>query len=165
MKDIDYREWVSRADIVLDKPVSRSEGGMPIGNGRTGTLVWTTPTAARMQVNRVDVFGCNRQTNSFHFHQDYCCGCGFVDVDLGDADVFADDATHQHLHLYDALLELAGRGIEVRVLAWHERDVIAVQVHDRRGRPPSGGPRKVPVPGGRRFRLASRSLSMFAFGT
>ncbi len=140
MKDIDYREWVSRADIVLDKPVSRSEGGMPIGNGRTGTLVWTTPTAARMQVNRVDVFGCNRQTNSFHFHQDYCCGCGFVDVDLGDADVFADDATHQHLHLYDALLELAGRGIEVRVLAWHERDVIAVQVHDRRGRPPSGGP-------------------------
>ena len=152
MKDIDYREWVSRADIVLDKPVSRSEGGMPIGNGRTGTLVWTTPTAARMQVNRVDVFGCNRQTNSFHFHQDYCCGCGFVDVDLGDADVFADDATHQHLHLYDALLELAGRGIEVRVLAWHERDVIAVQVNDRRGRPPSrgpwgGGPPPHPPPG------------------
>ena len=135
MKDIDYREWVSRADIVLDKPVHRSEAGMPIGNGRTGTLVWTTPTAMRMQINRVDVFGCNRQTNSFHFHEDYCCGCGFVDIDFGSGDVFADDTTHQHLDLYDAALTLKGQDVEVRVLAWHERDVIAVQVHDRRGCP------------------------------
>ena len=135
MKDFDHAEWVGRADIVLDRPVDRSEGGMPIGNGRTGTLVWTTPTAIRMQINRVDVFGCNRQTNSFHFHEDYCGGCGFVDIDLGDADVFTDDTTHQHLGLYDALLTLRGKGVEASVLAWHERDVIAVQIRDDRETP------------------------------
>jgi len=135
MKDINYAEWVGRADLVLDEPVHRSEAGMPIGNGRTGTLVWTTPTAMRMQINRVDVFGSNRQTNSFHFHEDYCCGCGFVDVDLGSSPVFADDTTHQHLGLHDATLSLKGQDIEARVLAWHERDVIAVQVCDNREQP------------------------------
>jgi len=28
---------------------------MPVGNGRMGSLVWTTPTALRFQINRVDV--------------------------------------------------------------------------------------------------------------
>jgi hypothetical protein len=41
--DINYEELVSRASLTYDKPVNRSEEGLPIGNGRMGSLVWTTP--------------------------------------------------------------------------------------------------------------------------
>ena len=43
---MDLRSLISAADLVYDKPVPRSEEGMPIGNGRMGTLVWTTPRIA-----------------------------------------------------------------------------------------------------------------------
>jgi len=59
---VDYRALVSKADLVYDAPVARSEEGMPIGNGRMGTLVWTTPTALKFQINRVDVQPMNRDT-------------------------------------------------------------------------------------------------------
>ena len=36
---VDYRELVSRADLTYDTPVARSEEGMPVGNGRMGSLV------------------------------------------------------------------------------------------------------------------------------
>jgi hypothetical protein len=51
----DARALVSRADLRLDRPAARSEEGLPIGNGRAGTLVWTTPSALRFQINRVDI--------------------------------------------------------------------------------------------------------------
>ncbi len=56
---------ISRADLVYDQPVARSEEGMPLGNGRMGTLVWTTPAQMRSQINRVDVYANNSYTNSF----------------------------------------------------------------------------------------------------
>lgn len=49
------RQRISRSDLVYPRPVTRSEEGIPIGNGRMGTLVWTTTTKLRMQLNRVDV--------------------------------------------------------------------------------------------------------------
>jgi hypothetical protein len=57
---LDDRQRVSRADILLDRPVHRSEGGLPVGNGRIGTLAWTSPAALHLQPNRVDVFACKR---------------------------------------------------------------------------------------------------------
>jgi hypothetical protein len=48
--DVDYGVLVSRADLVYDRPVSHSEEGMPLGNGRMGSLVWTAPTALRLQI-------------------------------------------------------------------------------------------------------------------
>jgi hypothetical protein len=56
---------IARANLVYDKPVTRSEEGMPLGNGRHGTLVWTTPTQVCLQINRVDVYGNDCRTNSF----------------------------------------------------------------------------------------------------
>jgi len=82
--DVDYGKLVSRADLVYEKPVPRSEEGIPIGNGRMGSLVWTTPTQLRFQINRVDVYSSNCASNSFfERHTDYCGGCGFVDIDFG----------------------------------------------------------------------------------
>ena len=82
--DGDSRALVSQGDLIYDKPAERSEAGIPIGNGRMGTLVWTTPTTLQFQINRVDVYANNSATNSFvERHNDYCGGCAFVDIDLG----------------------------------------------------------------------------------
>jgi hypothetical protein len=133
----DLRALVSRADIRLAEPVARSEEGLPIGNGRMGTLAWTTPQALRFQVNRTDIYPVNKDTRSFfERHGDYCCGAGFVDVDLGgSADVFAPPAFSERLSLYDGRLELEGRDVGARLLAWHEQDVIAIELDDRRHEP------------------------------
>ena len=80
---VDYRDLVGRADLTYEGPTARSEEGLFVGNGRMGSLVWTTPTALKFQVNRVDVFRSNCGTNSFpERHSDYCNGCGFVDAVL-----------------------------------------------------------------------------------
>ena len=77
---------IARANLVYNEPVKRSEEGMPLGNGRMGTLVWTTPTEIRMQINRVDVYANNSYTNSFfERNNDYCGGCAYLDIDLGEA--------------------------------------------------------------------------------
>src|SRR4029453_16041141 len=134
------------ADLHYDKPASRSEEGMPVGNGRMGSLVWTTPSALHLQINRVDVFGQDSNTTSFPKQDtDYASGCGYVDINLADAgeDVFVDDGFNQHLSLYDALMTPRGKGLTARVLAWPalsavegpQRDVIAIEIDDRREKP------------------------------
>jgi len=138
--NVDYRSLVSRADLEYNEPVSRSEEGMPVGNGRMGSLVWTTPTALKFQINRVDVFAQNCETNSFPVRDsDYGSGCGYVDIDFVDfgQDVFTGTEFRQHLSVYDALMTARGSGITVRVLAWPDRDVMAVEVDDQRDQPSS----------------------------
>lgn len=135
---VDHRSLVSRADITYDKPVARSEEGLPIGNGRMGSLVWTTPAALKFQINRVDVFATNSSTCSFpRRHTDYASGCGYVDINLVDfgKDIFTGAAFRQHLGVYDGLMTAEGNGVKARVLAWHERDVIAVEIEDQREHP------------------------------
>jgi len=132
---VDHRSLVSRADITYDQPVTRSEEGLPVGNGRMGSLVWTTPAALHFQINRPDVFAVNRSTNSFpRRHTDYASGCGYVDIDFVDFgdDVFAGPAFRQHLGMYDGVMTAQGNGVTARVLAWHERDVFAVEIEDQR---------------------------------
>ena len=133
--DPDYRALVSRADLRYDKPVSRSEEGIPVGNGRMGSLVWTTPEAIRLQINRVDVFANNSYTTSFPArNSDYCGGCAFVDVVFG-ADVFTNEKTSQHLSCYDGFADVRGDGVTANVLAWSEQDVMAFEVSDSREHP------------------------------
>jgi len=132
------RAIVSRANLVYSSTVARSEEGLPIGNGRMGTLVWTTPGALKFQINRVDVQPINKDTRSFfERHSDYTGGAGFVDVELTGAgdDVFAADATAQRLSIYEGILDIKARSVNARVLAWHERDVIAIEIDARRTTP------------------------------
>ena len=130
------RAIVSRADLVYQVPVARSEEGIPIGNGRMGTLVWTTPIALKFQINRVDIQPINKDTRSFfERNTDYMGGAGFVDVELAGSgpDVFAAEGTTQRLSVYEGLLDVrTGAGVNARMFAWHERDVIAIEVEDRR---------------------------------
>jgi Glycosyl hydrolase family 95 catalytic domain/Glycoside hydrolase family 95, C-terminal domain len=132
---VDYRNLVSRADLQYEKTVSRSEAGIPLGNGRMGSLIWTSPTALKLQINRVDVFANNRATHSFNRRDlDYAHGCGFFDIDFVDfgADVFPKEGTKQHLSVYDGLLAVNGQGITAQIIAWHEQDVMAFQINDHR---------------------------------
>ncbi len=143
---VDYPRLAARADLRYDKAVESSDHGLPIGNGTVGTLVWTTPTALRMQINRVDVYPNNRYTNSFYRRhrsvvgmegRDYCSGCGFVDIDFVDygPDVFPHDNTSQHLSVYDGVVTVAGAGVSARAAAWQKGDVIAVEIDDQRDTP------------------------------
>ena len=111
--EVDHQKLVARADLTYERPVIRSEEGLPLGNGRMGSLVWTTPSALKLQINRVDVFASDSATDSFpERHTDYCGGCGFVDVDCVDHgnDVFPGDRTRQNLSCYDGLVAVRGRG-------------------------------------------------------
>src|SRR5207245_7774251 len=110
--------------LVYAKPVPRSEEGMPVGNGRMGSLVWTTPQSLRFQINRVDVYANNSYTNSFfERHNDYCGGCGFVDIDFG-KELFPESGFAQRLNVYDGALTVAA----AEIIAWPAQDVIAVRV-------------------------------------
>ncbi len=133
--DADLRRVISRADLHYDKPAPRSEEGIPIGNGRMGTLVWTTPTQVRMQINRVDVYANDSATNCFfERHNDYCGGCGYIDLDFaGEGAVpFPEAGFEQHLSVYDGTLAIDGDGVSARVFAWPAQDVMAITVEDRR---------------------------------
>lgn len=131
--EVNYEELVSRASLTYDKPVSRSEEGMPVGNGRMGSLVWTTPSALRFQLNRVDVFANNSASDNFYERNtDYCNGVGFVDIDFLSEDAFTNEDFKQHLSCYDGLVKVESKNISARSLAWNEHDVMAVAIEDRR---------------------------------
>jgi hypothetical protein len=135
---VNYQSLVSKADLSYDEPVIRSEEGMPIGNGRMGTLVWTTPSALHFQINRVDLFCMGNNTRSFpKGHTDYSSGCGYMDigvVDYGD-DVFSGKAFNQHLSVFEGLTTVKGNGITSRVVMWNDGDVMATEIDDQRANP------------------------------
>ncbi len=127
---VDFRKLVSRADLIYDKPVPRSEEGVPIGNGRMGSLVWTTPQQVRLQINRADVYSSNCASNSFfERHNDYCGGCAYLDLDFTTAHAaFPESGFPQRLSVYDGVLTIDAPEVKARIFAWPERDVIAIEV-------------------------------------
>lgn len=133
----DIAELVRHADLDYQGTVPRSEEGLPIGNGRMGTLLWTSPSALKMQVNRVDVYGNGPASSSFNtVHSGYGYACAFVDFDFVDygEDVFDGD-TRQHLDVYDATVKVRAKGIQVEGFASSQHDVFAFRIGDDRPRP------------------------------
>jgi len=135
---IDRRTQLARADLDYGTPAERPEEGMPIGTGRMGSLVWTTPSAIKFQINRVDVHAMDSTTFSFpRADSDYGYGCGFVDINVVQAgdDVFSGPDFHQHLSIHDALMSVRGGGVSARIVAWPDSDVFAVEIDDQRAHP------------------------------
>jgi len=129
---IDMRALISQSDLVYTRPVARSEAGIPLGNGRMGSLVWTTPSQLRLQINRVDVYGNNCETNSFfERHNDYCGGCAYLEIGF-QRRPFPESGFRQHLSVYDGALAIEGDGVSVSAFAWPEQDVFAITVSDHR---------------------------------
>lgn len=135
---LDLRTAMASGDLDYTKPATRSEEGMPVGNGGMGSLVWTTPSALKFQINRVDVFGQDSGTVSFpRRNTDYASGCGYVDVNLAQAgeDVFAGPEFRQHLSIYDGVMTARGQGLTARVIGWPKADVMAIEIDDQRANP------------------------------
>jgi hypothetical protein len=136
--DLNLREAIASGDLDYTEPATRSEEGMPIGNGRMGSLVWTTPSALKFQINRVDVFGEDSSTVSFpRADSDYASGCGYVDINFVEAgdDVFVGKDFHQHLSVYDGVMTATGHRVTARVLGWPKADVMAIEIDDKRRSP------------------------------
>lgn len=128
---VDFEKLVSKADLYYSTPVKRSEEGMPVGNGVMGSLVWTTPSALKMQINRVDVFPNDASSdNFFERHTDYCGGLGFLDFDFisEGENIFSDSGFSQHLTCYNGLVTTTGKGFKVEVFTWTEKDIMAVRI-------------------------------------
>jgi len=132
----DYRPLVSLADLVYDQPAPQPVEGHPIGNGRMGTMVWTTPESIELQINRGDVFAVNREASSSHFpgQTDYGGGCARVSIAVGEEPFHAGPSFAQRLVLLDARCEVRGDG--VRIACWvAEADALMVEVADERESP------------------------------
>lgn len=128
MRDSNLRRIISMSDLIYSRPVARSEEGVPVGNGRMGSLVWTTPRQLHFQINRVDVYGNNCQTNSFfQAHDDYCGGCSFLDIEF-EGRPFPKSGFIQHLSVYDGALAIEGKGVLIRIVPWMNEDVFAITV-------------------------------------
>ena len=130
----DERErLVASGDLHMAGPARRPEHGLPLGNGRMGSMVWTSPGAIHLQINRPDVYANDRDTTSFRDpHENYCGGCAFVDLDFGKSDIFSGEATRQDLSIYNGLATLSGDRVTARLLAHPDKDVIAIEIDDAR---------------------------------
>jgi len=134
---IDYKHLIGRADLNYTTPVSKSEEGQPVGNGRMGSLVWTTPAQIKLQLNRTDVFGNNSSSNNFYERNtEYVGGTAYVDLDFGEQ-VFAEPHYRQRLSCYEGISTVQGKTVNTRVMAWNEQDVMVMHVEDNRPEPQS----------------------------
>ncbi|MBM81237.1 MAG: hypothetical protein CMJ78_11685 [Planctomycetaceae bacterium] len=134
--DVSYKAIVSQADFEYQAPAKNSLRGQPIGNGRMGTLVWTTPSAVHLQINRNDVFAVNRNhAGAQSSATDYCGGCASVVVDVGGTPLAASEDFRQRLSLYDAEAHVAGDAIRIRCFVASHADVLVLEIDDRRDKP------------------------------
>ena len=132
---VDDRAVTSQADLIYQSPVEQPVEGQPIGNGKMGTLVWTTATQLHFQINRCDVFAVNRNHRERQMGEtDYCGGCASITVDLGE-EVFASEAFQQRLSLYDAEVSIGGEGVQIRCFISAVSDVLVLEVDDQRDVP------------------------------
>lgn len=134
LNQIDYQKLVSDADLTYDRPVARSEAGQPIGNGTMGSLVWTTLQSLHFQVNRVDIFGNNSETNNFfQRHSDFCGGAGFMNIDFqSNESLFTNETFRQHLSCYDGTIITEGQNVRATAFVWSNDDIMAIRIEDSR---------------------------------
>ncbi len=133
---INLEQLIHRADLHYNGVVERCEEGLPIGNGRMGSLIWTSPDALKMQINRSDVFANGPKTKAFRQdHRDYGYACAMFDLSLVNfgPDAF-DDQTKQHLDVYNAVAHLSSHGVEIDGFATDD-DIFAFKISDMRDKP------------------------------
>ncbi|MFV1968600.1 MAG: DUF5703 domain-containing protein, partial [Pirellulaceae bacterium] len=131
--NVDHRALVSRADLFYETPVNAPAEGLPIGNGRMGTLVWSSASAVHFQINRSDVFAVNNKHAGAQFGPtDYCGACAGITVDLSGRPFEAGVAFQQRLSLYDAEATLAGEAVRVRCFVSATTDVLVLEFDDQR---------------------------------
>ncbi len=140
--DVDVKALISRSNLHYLSPVEKSVEGQPIGNGRMGTMVWTTPSAIHFQINRAGVFAVNRNhigKESFPRFTDQdtvdvCGACAQITLDVGGT-AFAGKSFKQDLSLYEAECQLSGAEIQARCFVSAMSDVLVLEIEDNRSAP------------------------------
>ncbi|MDO8686107.1 MAG: DUF5703 domain-containing protein [Clostridiales bacterium] len=134
---MDYKAIVSCANLVYKNPVKNPIEGQPIGNGTMGTMVWTTASTVEFQINRVDVFAVNKNHDGQFMSSpaDYCGGCAHITVDVGGSPFTEGEAFSQCLDLYEAEDIIDGESVSVRCFISAIKDLMVVEVDDRRDCP------------------------------
>ena len=134
------RPSLENSDLVYDQPAASPDAGQPIGNGRMGTMVWTSPDAVHLQINRVDVFAVNRDHRGRPGQRgsvtDYCGGIAGIVVHAG-GESFAPGGRpfRQRLSLDNAECAIEAEGLQVRCFVSADSDVLVMEVDDRRASP------------------------------
>ena len=137
------------APICMAQPAARPAEGLPIGNGRMGTLVWTTPGTVEFQINRVDVFAVNRDAGGMTFclprflkggsaagaATDHGGACARVSISVGGDAFRAGPHFAQRLSLADARCEVRGEAVHVVCWVAAAADALVVEVTDEHESP------------------------------
>lgn len=131
---VDYRALVSHSDLIYAHPRPALESHA-VGNGRMGTMVWTSSDSIHLQVNRNDVFAVNKNHIGLQADSvDYCGGCAAIRIDVG-GDPFSGGPFEQRLSLYDAEDTIVGNDVVVRCFVSSQTDVMVVEIDDKRPTP------------------------------
>lgn len=130
----DIRGFVSMADLHYQGIDRIAEAGIPIGNGRMGSLVWMDKEELHMQFNRVDVFANDASSQSFpEMDTDYANGVGAVDIFFGSGeDAVFSERTMQDLSVYDGRLTVCADGVSLEVFMDMDRDICFFHLKDER---------------------------------
>lgn len=136
MVTIDYAGYLAPIDLHYTKPTEPIEG-IPLGNGKMGSLVWVDKSGSSLQFNfgRPDVFfrGSATTTWTDSSHIDGNSKVGRVDISFS-GNPFSHTCI-QHLNTYDGYESLEGANVSSRIVAWRDHDVFAIEINDTRSIP------------------------------
>ena len=136
MITMDYARYLAPIDLHFTKPTQPIEG-IPLGNGRMGTLVWIDGSGSKLQFNfgRPDVFYMGSATSTWtnKSHTDGNSKVGHVDIGFAGAP-FA-STCNQDLHAYDGYESVQGADVSARIVPWRDRDMFAIEITDNRAAP------------------------------
>ncbi|MGY2876525.1 hypothetical protein ACVW00_003715 [Marmoricola sp. URHA0025 HA25] len=110
---VDTRGVVSRSDLVLEKPASREEQSMPLGNGRLGAAVWNRD-GLTAQLNRNDTFPNLRTAGRL--------------VVPGLMQLATAPDYHGRVDLYDGQLRQSGGGMTAQTYVRADADQLVLEV-------------------------------------
>jgi alpha-L-fucosidase 2 len=119
--DVDYASYLSKHDIVYNRPNTNPAYGLTAGNGRTGAMAWAA-NGLTMQVSNVDA----SQQTAF--------GAGLVNLATSPAMDSGYSTFQQRLSLYDGTLTTKyDSNRTVTVMGQPNSEVMGVHVDDTRG--------------------------------
>lgn len=131
------KSFIQKADLHYQGIERIPEAGMPVGNGRMGSLVWMDKEELHMQWNRVDVFANDASSQSFpEMDMDYAGGTGVVDISFGSGrDAVFSEKTLQDLSVYDGRMSVKAGKIEIEIFLDMDRDICYLHIRDDRENP------------------------------
>lgn len=133
---MDYAGYLAPVDLHFTRPTNPIEG-IPLGNGKMGSLVWIDKSGSSIQFNfgRPDVFyrGSATTTWTESSHIDGNSKVGNVAINFSGSPF--SDTCIQHLNTYDGYERIEGAGVSAKIVAWRNHDVFAIEITDNRSTP------------------------------